>query len=239
MGGSRVRTAPGGRAASKAAQALREALIHAGEAAMVVDGRQRVVLWNAAAEKLLGWRAKEVVGRPCYRVVIGHDRTGHLVCCPGCPESVMARAGEPIPPRAVCYRSRDGRHVWVNQSTLAVRFGPEEEELWVVHLFRDVTHQRRLEELVDLLARREGMGTAPATGRPLTQREREVLRLLAQGLDTRASARALYLSPATVRNHVRNLMRKLGAHTRAEAVALALSEGLFPPTALARPGQKR
>ncbi len=240
MGVGRVQAVPGTRGAPEAARVVREALMRAGEAVMVVDGRQRVVLWNPAAERLLGWRAEEVVGRPCYRVVTGHDRSGHLVCCPGCPESVMARTGEPIPPRDVCYRSRDGRYVWVNQSTLVVRLGPGEDEQWVVHLFRDITHQRRVEELVDLLTQREGFGTGSAPSQPLTRREREVLSLLAQGMDTQAIARALFLSTATVRNHVQNLMRKLGAHTRAEAVARALKEGLFPRTALVvQPDQER
>lgn len=232
MGVGRAQMVPGPRLTADAVRVLREALERAGEAVMVVDGRQRVVLWNTAAERLLGWRKEDVLGRPCYRVVTGHDRTGHLVCCPGCPEFVMARTGEPIPPRDVCYRSREGRYVWVNQSTLVVRFGPDEDEHWVVHLFRDITHQRRVEELVDLLTQREGFDAGAAGSQPLTRREREVLSLLAQGMDTQAIARALFLSTATVRNHVQNLMRKLGAHTRAEAVARALKEGLFPRHAL-------
>lgn len=240
MGVGRAQEVVGAGRTADAARALREALERAGEAAMVVDGRQRVVLWNQLAEKLLGWRREEVVGRPCYRVVSGHDRTGHLVCCAGCPDCVMARTGEPIPPRDVCYRSRDGRYVWVNQTTLVVRLGPGEEDSWMVHLFRDVTHQRRVEELVDLLTQREGFGGTSSLKQALTRREREVLGLLAQGMDTQAIARALFLSTATVRNHVQNLMRKLGAHTRAEAVAKALKEGLFPRSALlVRPDQKK
>jgi len=232
VGVGRAQVVPGPRLAADAGRGLRGARERAGEAVMVGDGRQRVVLWNTAAERLLGWRKEDVLGRPCYRVVTGHDRTGHLVCCPGCPEFVMARTGEPIPPRDVCYRSREGRYVWVNQSTLVVRFGPDEDEHWVVHLFRDITHQRRVEELVDLLTQREGFDAGAAGSQPLTRREREVLSLLAQGMDTQAIARALFLSTATVRNHVQNLMRKLGAHTRAEAVARALKEGLFPRNAL-------
>jgi len=228
VGGGRAQTSPGTRWVADAARVLREALERAGEAVMVVDGRQRVVLWNEAAEKLLGWRKEEVLGRPCYRVVTGHDRSGHLVCCPGCPELVMARTGEPIPPRDVCYRSRDGRYVWVNQSSLVVRVGPEEDDQWVVHMFWDITQQRRVEELVELLTHREGFGSGSSASQPLTRREREVLSMLAQGMDTQAIARALFLSTATVRNHVQNLMRKLGAHTRAEAVARALKDGLFP-----------
>lgn len=56
----------------------------------------------------------------------------------------------------------------------------------------------------------------------LSPREREVLGLLAEGLTGEAIARRLYLSPETVRTHVRNATAKLGAKTRVQAVALAV-----------------
>lgn len=64
-------------------------------------------------------------------------------------------------------------------------------------------------------------GDAPGIGR-LTPREREVLRLLARGLDNQAIARALYLSPHTVRTHVGNILRKLEVHSRADAARVAI-----------------
>jgi DNA-binding NarL/FixJ family response regulator len=56
----------------------------------------------------------------------------------------------------------------------------------------------------------------------VTKREREVLRLLAQGFTTDEAAKKLFLSPDTVRTHVRKAMRKLESSTRTEAVAKAL-----------------
>lgn len=55
----------------------------------------------------------------------------------------------------------------------------------------------------------------------LTARERDVIHLLAAGKDHRAIALELDVSPHTARTHIRNVMRKLGAHSRLEAVALA------------------
>jgi PAS domain S-box-containing protein len=55
----------------------------------------------------------------------------------------------------------------------------------------------------------------------LTPRQIEVLRLLEQGRTTVQIADELHLSSETVRNHIRHLMRRLGAHTRLEAVVLA------------------
>ena len=61
--------------------------------------------------------------------------------------------------------------------------------------------------------------------RRLSRRERAVLDALAQGQATEEIAQALVLSPHTVRSHVKTAMRKLGARTRAHAVAIALSAG--------------
>ncbi|HWT95325.1 MAG TPA: LuxR C-terminal-related transcriptional regulator [Solirubrobacteraceae bacterium] len=59
----------------------------------------------------------------------------------------------------------------------------------------------------------------------LSAREREVMRMVAHGADGPEIAEALVLSPATVRTHVNNAMRKLGARTRAHAITLAIRRG--------------
>ncbi len=62
----------------------------------------------------------------------------------------------------------------------------------------------------------------------LTEREREVLGLLAEGLTNAAIAERLVVSVHTVRNHVANLSAKLGASSKLEALAIAVREGLLP-----------
>jgi DNA-binding NarL/FixJ family response regulator len=61
----------------------------------------------------------------------------------------------------------------------------------------------------------------------LTQREREVLRLLADGLSNEEIGKRLFISPETVRTHVRKAMAKLEADTRTQAVAIALRQSLI------------
>jgi DNA-binding NarL/FixJ family response regulator len=61
----------------------------------------------------------------------------------------------------------------------------------------------------------------------LTARERDVLRLLADGLRTDEVARRLYISPETVRTHLRKAMDKLEAETRTQAVAEALRQSII------------
>jgi DNA-binding NarL/FixJ family response regulator len=60
----------------------------------------------------------------------------------------------------------------------------------------------------------------------LTNREVEVLNLMARGLENRRIARELYLSDKTVRNHVSNVLTKLGVEDRSEAIARARAAGL-------------
>jgi DNA-binding NarL/FixJ family response regulator len=70
------------------------------------------------------------------------------------------------------------------------------------------------------------------SGRPgaaaLTEREREVLGLVSEGLTNAAIAERLFVSVHTVRNHVANLSAKLGARSKLEALSIAMRDGLLP-----------
>ena len=74
-----------------------------------------------------------------------------------------------------------------------------------------------------LVATAQGRAGAPR----LTERERDVLRLLADGLANEEIGRRLFISPETVRTHVRKAMTKLDADTRTQAVAIAVREQLI------------
>jgi PAS domain S-box-containing protein len=79
-----------------------------------------------------------------------------------------------------------------------------------------------------MLWEREGLGhseTEAASTGALTEREREIVTAVAMGHQTAQIAADLYISPETVRTHVRNVMEKTGAHTRAHLVAKVLGEG--------------
>ncbi|MGR7027141.1 response regulator [Geodermatophilus sp. URMC 62] len=78
-----------------------------------------------------------------------------------------------------------------------------------------------LSRLLPRLQRRSGGG-----GADLTEREQEILDLLARGMSNAEIAAQLTLSVHTVRNHVANLSAKLGAHSKLEALSIAVREGL-------------
>ncbi len=79
------------------------------------------------------------------------------------------------------------------------------------------------------LARRDA-DEGPAKHAPapkLTEREMEVLRLVARGMNNRDIAKELFISENTVKNHVRNILEKLQIHSRMEAVMIAVREKLI------------
>jgi DNA-binding NarL/FixJ family response regulator len=77
-----------------------------------------------------------------------------------------------------------------------------------------------------LLSRR-----ATQTQKSLSKREREIMELLSQGLTGEQVAEKLFLSPETIKTHIRNAMGKLEANTRVHAIAIALREGFISPPA--------
>ena len=86
----------------------------------------------------------------------------------------------------------------------------------------------KVDELSQLL---EQLRTGPRNrGDTLTERERTVLRYLAKAWTIEAIAAELFLSVHTVRNHVQNTLTKLGVHSRLEAVAVGIRDGVIPVT---------
>ncbi|MGW7299025.1 helix-turn-helix transcriptional regulator [Streptomyces sp. NPDC054829] len=85
-------------------------------------------------------------------------------------------------------------------------------------------------ERVERLIRRGRLADTPADSASLlTAREQDVLRLLAQGRTNRQIGEALFISGKTASVHVSNILAKLGAASRGEAVAIAYREGLIKP----------
>jgi DNA-binding CsgD family transcriptional regulator len=67
----------------------------------------------------------------------------------------------------------------------------------------------------------------PGQESPLSAREQEVLRRVAQGLSSKAVGRQLFISASTVNQHLTSIFHKLGVTTRAQAVAVAVQQGLL------------
>ncbi len=195
---------------------------------MAVDGEQRILLVNRAAEALLGLTARDVVGRPCYEVIRGRDKLGAIVCQQACRAIALAGQGAPIPSTDLLTLTKRGQPLWLNVTCFTLPLASR-GQVAVIHLFRDLSRQNAMEQVLDQLAANLAKFCAwdqPATSRPdvgerLTRRERQVLALLAEGLPTRAMAERLRITWSTVRTHIQNILGKLGVQSRLQAVALA------------------
>jgi two-component system NarL family response regulator len=80
-----------------------------------------------------------------------------------------------------------------------------------------------------LMSRRQGERPSAVGAPRLTERELEVLRLVARGLANKEIAHDLFISENTVKNHVRNILEKLQLHSRMEAAMYAVRENLLEP----------
>ena len=130
------------------------------------------------------------------------------------PVPVLALVGEPAHGRALV---RGGVRGALGRGATAERLGAASVAIASgLHVFDGET-------FAPLLAPAAFAGEAAL----LTAREREVLELVATGLSNRAIATALGVSEHTVKFHVRSLLDKLGAETRADAVARAARRGLL------------
>jgi DNA-binding NarL/FixJ family response regulator len=90
-----------------------------------------------------------------------------------------------------------------------------------------ISHQmtgKLLDVLVQLLRHQDFLAPRKPT---LTGREIEVLRHVARGMTSKAIGRDLFISENTVKNHIRNILDKLGLHSRNEAVLYAIRENLI------------
>jgi PAS domain S-box-containing protein len=195
---------------------LNKALSEAGDGVLAVSPDRRVVFWNRAAERLLGYAPGEAIGRHACEVLEGRQLEGRDACRPEC--QVLAAAEEGLGSFDLPARTKWGESVTINMSTLTLPPRNGEGPL-VIHLFRDAVAAKSSSTV-----EHDDLPGAPSS---LTPRELEVLRLLAAGANTRVASERLGVSPATVRNHVQNLLGKLGVHSRLEAVAYATRRGLL------------
>jgi DNA-binding NarL/FixJ family response regulator len=83
--------------------------------------------------------------------------------------------------------------------------------------------------IVEQFARRPARAATTAVLEHLTQREREVLRLLASGKSNAELATELYVGEGTIKTHVSSVLSKLGVRDRVQAVVFAYESGLVTP----------
>ena len=216
---------------------LFEFLDNTADGAFAVNELQRIIYWNQAAQEMLGYTSQEVVDQLCYKILGGCDDKSQLVCCFHCHVVSRVINGKPVPNYNIAVHTKSGKKRWINVSILSA-------PLWnisspvVIHLFRDATPSKQNEQFVlQVLDAIDSLQENPlpsvnfisleeTLAGELTNREQEVLSLLAQGFSTYDISKTLSISAATVRNHIQNIFHKLQVHSRLEAVAYAVEHEL-------------
>jgi DNA-binding CsgD family transcriptional regulator len=212
-----------------------ERIAASSDAVFAFDANDLIVLWNKGCERLLGRAAYQVLGRRCYDVLCGRDVYGNQYCSANCPVVTQARIHpeQELHPFLLDVPITGGRTRRVSVTPYPIP-GGRPELATIVHVVKDPDAaasplERELAEASaapgDLPLRR----ARPRRLEELSDREREILRKLAEGLSTSAIASGLFISPVTVRNHVARILGKLGVHTKLAAVALAYQQGLVGP----------
>lgn len=205
--------------------------------AVVLSSGLRILAMNRHAEELFGVDRGHWQRIPCFDVVRGTDLCGNPFCQRDCAVKQRIEAREGCP--AIELECRAGAHgtCWLQVISIPWHIGTTEFQ--IVHLFNDVSRSHRLWEYIRLIAHRFSDLHVDASVPPesiLTRRESEILGHLTLDEEPRRIAHLLSISPATVRNHVRNILDKIGVHSIQEAVALHL---LFDDVSATVPGTSR
>jgi PAS domain S-box-containing protein len=200
------------------------------DAAFASDKKGLIVIWNENAKRLLGHSAGDVLGRPCCEVISGLDTFGNLFCRRNCNIHRMARCHKTVCPFEMRMRKLSGESIQAKLRILYVRVQQPSTYL-LVHLIRS-THRdgegdckiRSATGIADSSVAespRDLVSGSHPPGTILTHRESEVLALLSSGASTHAISNRLFISHATVRNHIQHILRKLAVHSKLEAVFVA------------------
>jgi DNA-binding CsgD family transcriptional regulator len=207
--------------------------------ALATDIGGHIVFWNRSAERLLGRPTNQVLGRRCYDVLGGKDIFGNRFCHENCAVVSMTRKGEAVQGFEIVLGASPKQEQNLNVTVLKIP-GSRPELFTLVHILQPIDRSARLTRALERLgAQRPGTTastsegwepvTAPAVNvpkaPPLTDREKEILRWVAAGLQNKEIAHKLGISLATVRNHIHNILEKLDVHSKLEAVSLAFRQG--------------
>jgi PAS domain S-box-containing protein len=212
-------------------------LDNAADGAFIVDRSLRIQFWNEAAEEILGFSKKEAEGQFCYQLLQGIDEGGELICKEHCQILKLALRSDPVSNYDLQVSTSEGEPYWLNMSILSLGLGASGNGKMIVHMFRDVSQKKRDEFLFSRLLEtartyqklsgKNHNNEALSPVEELTPRQHEVLALLAHGFGTEGIADNLTISQNTVRNHIQQILEKFRVHSRVEAIAFALKNGLL------------
>lgn len=162
-----------------------------------------ITSWNPSAERLFGYSSEEVVGRP-LSILVPRDVEDDFA-----DVEARVRRGQTVADKHTIRVTKDGKRIPVSITVFPVT-GDDGAVLGYASITRDMLRNAETQRAFRKLER-------------LTEREREVLGLVSDGLGNVEISRRLGLSPQTVKNYVSRILMKLDVATRTEAAASFLS----------------
>ena len=197
--------------------ALQDIFSQTSDAVFAIDGTHRVVYQNRTFTEIFPHNSSVPSQRKCYEVLCGRTLDGKKFCHPDCPVGKSLLKGQSVENFDLSVPRDNEKPVWINVGAMPA--SKMFDNVAAIFMLRPIGASRiPLHPLHD---------KRPGIDRALTRRERQILTLLAKGLDTRALANTLHISYVTARNHVQHIYAKLGIHNRAEAVNYVFRNGLL------------
>jgi len=203
------------------------------DAALVVTVQGEICFWNAAAERLTGYKSEDVLTRTCDDVLQGKGALGTTACAGECSVQRRAVQTEAIPTFDLEITTRSGQRKWVSVTTLVFEDSRLHRRM-LAHLLHDISDRKQIEQAFSrvLEVSKQVVTVGDATPRPspidsLSEQEARILRLLAAAKNSSQIAAELDITLPTLRNHLHAINQKLRTHNRLEAVMHAIKRGLI------------
>lgn len=185
---------------------------------VLIDPEGHIFHVNRRAEEILGLVAVQVLGT---RLVAHLKHPGLAAFWYSAAEETVPATTELAFPSGTTIRA-----------SISICLSAGGDPIGKALLLRDVTREKKItvelsaslaRRLMEMAGRQEPRAEAPR----LTRREREILRLLADGLTNAAIAAKLKLSANTVASHLKHLYPKIGVNSRSQAAAYAVTHGIY------------
>ena len=204
------------------------------DAAFVVTLEGEICFWNAAAERLFGYTAADVLnrtcndgppGQGCARCVCMHWRVQRSTLC-GPQRDRFRRSTSKLQHAPV-------KRKWISVSTIVFEDSRLHRRL-IVHLSHDISKRKEAERLFSKMMELSKQVASIGESQPLlapvvslSDQERRILTLFAEAKNSGQVARELRITLPTLRNHLHAINQKLRTHNRLEAVLHAMKRGLI------------
>jgi PAS domain S-box-containing protein len=203
------------------------------DAAFVVTLEGEICFWNAAAERMFGYTAPDVLNRTCHEVLKGKDALGTVVCTGQCSVQRCAAHTESIPAFDLEVTTSSDQRRWISVSTIVFEDSRLHRRL-IAHLAHDITDRKATEQAfskmveVSKVVASIGDGhSRPALVESLSDQEHRILTRFANAKNSGQVAKELGITLPTLRNHLHAINQKLRTHNRLEAVLHAMKRGLI------------